>query len=223
MTAAPPPTLCLVTDRRRLCAALGLDLEAGAALIVAQAAAAGAAGITLFQIREPDLPGASLFALARQVCAVAGPSMRVVVNDRADVAVLVGAGVHLRGASIPAARLRRWLPASTWLSAAAHGPGDVRDQVGIDLFVAGTVRPSRSKPATTPLLGFDGLADVVRAAAVPVIGIGGLSADDWPAVRATGAAGMAAVDFFLPRAGESPGQGVQRAAVAWMAATARVD
>jgi len=223
VTPEVAPTLCLITDRRRLCAAVGRSLDAGPGLIADQAEAAVTWGVTIFQIREPDLGGGALLDLVRRVRAIAGGTMRVIVNDRADVAALVGAGLHLRGSSMPVARLRTWLPAATWISAAIHAATDVRAIGEVDLFVAGTVRRSRSKDETAPLLGFDGLADVVRAAARPVIGVGGLSADDWPAARAAGAAGIAAIDFFLPRPGESPGRGVQRAATAWKATTSQTD
>ena len=219
MTAIAPPALCLITDRRRLCASAGRPLAAGPDLLVAQAEAAGACGVTLFQIREGDLGGAALLELAGRIRAVAGEVMRVVVNDRADVAVVLGLGLHLKAASIPEARLRTWLPPATWISAAVHGPADVDGPSGVDLYIAGTVRRSRSKGEAAPLLGYDGLAAVVRAAARPVLGVGGLSAEDWPAARAAGAAGIAAIGFFLPRTGESASQGVQRAASAWKAAT----
>jgi thiamine monophosphate synthase len=57
-----------------------------------------------------------------------------------------------------------------------------------------------------------GLAAVAAAAPVPVVAIGGLSADDWPAVEAAGAVGLAAIGMFLPRRGESVGSAVARAA-----------
>ena len=90
-------TQCLVTDRHRLCP--GAESFAAAhRCLVEQARRAAAAGIDLIHVRERDLESAPLAALVRDVVAVTrGSTMRVVVNDRIDVALVSGAeGVHLR-------------------------------------------------------------------------------------------------------------------------------
>ena len=73
-----------------------------------RAAHAVRAGVDVIQVRERDLPDGELTALVRRI--VAWPpatKTRVMVNDRADVAIAAGAaGVHLRGDSAPASRVR---------------------------------------------------------------------------------------------------------------------
>ena len=71
--------------------------------LVALIGEAARAGVDLIQIREPDLDDRALVTLARAaVAAVRGTPARVIVNDRADVALAAGAaGVHLRGDSMP--------------------------------------------------------------------------------------------------------------------------
>lgn len=219
MTAArpAPPWLQLVTDRRRLCAAAGVPLGDAAALIVAQARAAASAGVSHFQVREPDLDGGALLALATGVRDVAGTRMRVLINDRVDVAVAAGVDAHLRAASLPASRLRSWVPAGLWLSQAVHSADEVRRAGPVDALVAGTVGPTPSKTAGHRVLGIDGLRTLVRATTTPVFAIGGLSALDWPALHQAGAAGLAAIGWFLPRRGESADEAVHRAAAEWAA------
>ncbi len=207
----PRPRVGLVSDRHRLCAAAGYPLSAATALLAAQVEAAGACGVEFFQVREPDLGGAALLALTRELLAVSRGRVRVVVNDRADVAALAGADLHLKGGSLPLARIRSWLPPHTWVSRAVHDPAELPGAAGADALIAGTVRRTVSKPGATRWLGVDGLARLARATAQPVFAIGGVTAADWPALAGAGAAGLAAIGWMLPRPGEDAGTAVARA------------
>jgi thiamine-phosphate diphosphorylase len=206
------PWLVAVSDRARLCDAAGRPPSQAIDLLLAQAAAAAAAGVSAYQVREPDLDAAALLSVVVAVAEIAGDRMRVLVNDRADVAAAAAVGLHLRSDSMPAARIRAWLPPGTWIMRAVHDLDEVAAAGPVDALLAGTVRVSASKPGGRPLLGMAGLAAVAAAAPVPVVAIGGLSADDWPAVEAAGAVGLAAIGMFLPRRGESVGSAVARAA-----------
>ncbi len=96
--AAARPWLIVVSDRRRLCAAAGRPIAEADELLVVQALAAAAGGVAAFQVREPDLEGRALLALVGRLAAT---GVRVLVNDRADVAAAAGVGVHLRASSMP--------------------------------------------------------------------------------------------------------------------------
>jgi thiamine-phosphate diphosphorylase len=205
------PWLLVVSDRARLCAAAGRPARQGVDLLLAQAAAAAAAGVSGYQLREPDLDARSLLSVASALAQIAGDGMRVLVNDRADVAAAAGVGLHLRGVSMPTVRVRAWLPPATWIMRAVHDVDEVSAAGPVDAVLAGTVRVSQSKAGAHRLLGLAGLAAVAAASPVPVVAIGGLRAVDWPAVEAAGAVGLAAIGMFLPRRGESAGDGVARA------------
>jgi len=191
-------TLCLVTDRRLLVPPGASDREASRCL-VAQARHAADAGVDLIHVRERDLEAAALAALVTAVLdAVRGTATRVVVNDRLDVAVGCGAhGVHLRGDSIPVGAARRLVPQAFLIGRSVHSVGEAHDAQGADYLVAGTVFRSESKPENHPLLGIDGLTAVVRAAAAPVLAIGGVTVERFASVSATGAAGVAAIGLFM--------------------------
>jgi len=221
--AAVRPWLFVVSDRRRLCAAAGRPLADAHRLVVAQAGAAAAAGVTAFQVRERDLDALALLALVRDVAAVAAGRLRVLVNDRADVAAAAGVGVHLRADSIAAARLRPWLPNDTWISRSAHDRRELGAVGPVNAVLVGAVRATASKRAGHPLLGDDGLAVLVAAAGVPVVAIGGVSAADWPRLQHAGAAGLAAIGAFLPRSGESVEAAVHRAAGEFAAVVDSLD
>jgi thiamine-phosphate pyrophosphorylase len=208
----PAPRLLVVSSRARLCAAAGMPLTSAPELLEEQVRGAAAAGVEGFQLRERDLDARRLLQLAERLALAAGSTMRLVVNDRADVAVAAGLGLHLRAGSIDAARLRPWLPAGTWVTRSVHGASEAAAAGPVDALVAGTVFETVSKPAGHPVLGLEGLARVVRASPVSVFAIGGMTAARWPQVRASGAAGFAGVGWFLPVRGEGPGQAVVRAA-----------
>jgi thiamine-phosphate pyrophosphorylase len=212
MAGRPRAWLCLVTDRRRLGEAL--DEAARLDALIELVAAAARAGVDLVQIRERDLPARSLLALVRRaVDAVQGTGARVVVNDRVDVAVAAGAaGVHLRGDSPPAPRVRALLPPGALLGRSVHSEREAREAVsagGLDYLVVGTLFATPSKAASTPRLGLEVLARIVGTVRLPVLGIGGISLLTAPAVAETGA-GIAAVGLFLPERGETPAEAAAR-------------
>lgn len=205
--------LCLVSDRRRLAARLGCPVDHAVDLLVAQAGAAAEGGVDLVQIREADLEAAALADLTRRVLArLRGTTARVLVNDRADVALATRAhGVHLKATSIAAWQARAIAPPGWSIGVSVHGLGLERGR-GADYLIAGTIKHTASKPAGHPLLGFDGLHGIAQAApAIPVLGIGGLTLDDVPALRRAGAAGLAGIDVFLPESAAHPEESVHHA------------
>lgn len=156
----------------------------------------------VLQVRERDLEAGDLSALVSDLVALArGSRTRIIVNDRLDVALACGAaGVHLRVNSIPPSAVRRLAPRGFLVGRSVHTPAEAGDVAAeVDYLIAGTVWPTESKPApsATPLLGPDGLAAIVREAVVPVLAVGGVTAERVPQVRASGAAGVAAIGLFM--------------------------
>lgn len=178
--------ICLVTDRRQRSP-------------VEQAGEAAAAGVDLIQIREGDLAAGELAALTTDVVgATRGSATRVVVNDRVDVAVACGAdGVHLRGDSMPAARVRAMTPEGFLIGCSVRERGEaVAAARAADYLIAGTVFPTTSKSGLTVFLGLPGLAAISKAVSVPVLAIGGMSVARSADVAAAGAGGLAAISLF---------------------------
>lgn len=212
----PRPVLCLVTDRRRLAAVSGAPLDTAAALLERQVEGAVEAHVDIVHVRERDLPARDLTALVSRLAALTrGTGTRLLVNDRIDVALAARAdGVHLREDSVAPGRCRGIVPAGWTIGRSVHGPSGVAATLGADFLVAGTVFPTVSKPDTTALLGVEGLAAVVRAAAgVPVLAIGGITGREAPEIGRTGAAGVASIGAFLPKPGEDAVRSVQERAL----------
>jgi thiamine-phosphate diphosphorylase len=195
-------TLTLVTDSRRACPDARTDsaLVTGATRWLADAIDAG---IDRIQIREHALKTSTVCVLARAVVAAAsGTSTQVLINNRADVARVSGAhGVHLRDDGWPAVRVRG-LSALPWMiGRSVHA--DVADAAGVhdlDYLIFGAIFGSAGKPAR----GTAALQAVVASSPLPVVAIGGITAENAGECRSAGASGIAAISLFLPR-GQAPG------------------
>jgi len=181
------PRLVLVTDRR----------AARDGALVPAVRAALDAGLPAVQLREKDLAGRALFALAEELrAATAATGALLLVNDRVDVALAVGAdGVHLPGGGLPVDVARRLLPAGALVGVSTHAPGEA---AGADYAFFGPVWATPSKAAFGPPQGTDALRAAVGAAGdVPVLAIGGVTAARVAEARAAGAAGVAVVAAIL--------------------------
>ena len=203
--------ICLVTDRRRLGAALGLGPREWLDALRAHAVAAASAGVDLIQIREPDVDAAALVPLVRAIAAdIRGTAARVLVNDRVDLAIASGAaGVHLRERSFSVAAARLLGPPGFIVGRSIHHPPAAAVDGTADFFIAGTVLPTPSKPGGA-CMGWQGLADVVRTTVRPVLAIGGIDVPSIPLVAASGAAGIAAIGAFIPEGGQGLAEFVQK-------------
>lgn len=174
--------------------------------LLQQARAAIDAGIDMLQIRERDLEAKDLHDLVKDIVTMAsGSRSRILVNDRLDVAIAAGAaGVHLRADSMRPAVARRVAPPGFLIGRSVHGVEEAVSVAGdVDYLVAGTVWSSESKAGSAeahPPLGVDGLAAIASRVSVPVVAIGGVTIDRVPAVRAAGAAGVAAIGLFMSEA-----------------------
>ena len=150
-----------------------------------------AAEADVIQVRDKDLPARELLELTLRVLSL-GP--KVVVNDRADVALAAGAhGVHLRSNPIPPLEWRRILPPGFLIGVSCHSIEDIREAEGADYVFFSPVFES---PGHGPAAGLEALGRAVRAAAIPVIALGGITSDNAPACIDAGAAGIAGIRLF---------------------------
>ena len=170
--------LVLVTDRH------------GAAVVEA----ALDSGLPAVQLRDKELPGRPLLALAERLrAATARTGALLFVNDRVDVALAAGAdGVQLGTGSVPVEVARRLLPPGALVGVSTHAPGEAATAADFALF-----GPVWETPSKAGAQGAARLGDAVRAAAIPVLAIGGVTAERVPAVRAAGAAGVAVIRAIL--------------------------
>ena len=185
------PRLVLVTDRH---ATGGRDL-------VDVVRAALDAGLPAVQLRDKDLDGGPLFALAERLRAeTAARNALLLVNGRVDVAVAAGAdGVQLGTGAVSVADARRLLPTDALVGVSTHTAAEVAAASGADFAIFGPVYATPGKSAVGPAV----LAAAIRAGSLPVVAIGGIGTAEVPAVRAAGATGVAVIRAIL--AASDPG------------------
>ena len=191
------PRLYLVTDRRAT-AGRSLVEVVRAALAGAPAEARGAVAV---QLREKDLEGRALLALAHELRAVTrAAGAALFVNDRVDVALAVGAdGVHLGGRSLAPSDVARIAPGLA-VAVSTHARGDVelalRQNAAVQFAVFGPIWDTPSKrPHGSPV----GLAALREASAVglPLLARGGVTPARASDCVAAGAAGVACIRAVL--------------------------
>jgi thiamine-phosphate diphosphorylase len=164
------PRLHIVTDDATL-ARPGFVREAEALL------AAGGARIAM-HLRGHATTAARLFEIARSLGAAAARSgTTLLVNDRIDVALCAGVnGVQLGRRSAPVDRARRLLPRGL-IGYSAHSAAEAatagRDTA--DFVIAGAIWPTPTHPGE-PAGGTALLRGIARGVTVPVLAIGGVSA-----------------------------------------------
>ncbi len=177
-----------ITDRRRV-----PDLRAHIAKIVE----AGTAD--WIQIREKDLPAKELYALTSDVVQLARPAgIRVLVNERSDIAIAAGAdGVHLPSHAVSAAVLPRRMPL---IGVSCHNQAELAraQREGASFAVLGPVFAPRSKSSDLPPLGLPEFQHLVRSATIPVLALGGITHANIAECMAAGASGVAGISLFDP-------------------------
>jgi thiamine-phosphate diphosphorylase len=163
-----------------------------------RAAALAAAGpVVALHARGRTLSGAALVALVTRFLALARPpEASVFVNGRADVAKALGAqGLHLGAADYAVPDARRALGSGWqgWVGRSVHSvdAAVLAKEEAADYVIAGNVFETSSHPGR-PAQGLDFVTRVARVG-LPVIAIGGITAERAALVKEAGAYGVAAV------------------------------
>lgn len=190
MKAQPDYSIYLVTDEG--------CLQGRALLDCVREALDG--GVTLVQYRAKTASSAEMYAEALQLKALCDSfKVPLIINDRLDIAMAVGAaGVHLGQDDFPCAAARKILGEDYIIGVSAHNPAEAKAalQSGADYLGCGAVFGTATK-ADVKKLGTEGLTAICREKGLPVVGIGGVTADNYREVRAAGADGAAIVSGIL--------------------------
>lgn len=190
MKAQPDYSIYLVTDEG--------CLQGRALLDCVREALDG--GVTLVQYRAKTASSAEMYAEALQLKALCDSfKVPLIINDRLDIAMAVGAaGVHLGQDDLPCAAARKILGEDYIIGVSAHNPAEAKAalQSGADYLGCGAVFGTATK-ADVKKLGTEGLEAICKAKGLPVVGIGGVTADNYREVRTAGSDGAAIVSGIL--------------------------
>ena len=194
--------LCLVTDRTQT---HGRDLTA----VVGECLAAGLPAV---QVREKDLGAADLAFLCRRIRALTQDRRALlIVNDRVDVALAVGAdAVQRTSTSLPVQDIRAIADKRLRIGVSTHSLEEAveAELKGADWVVFGPVYETPSKRPYGPPQGLQRLERVAAAVQLPVIAIGGITPRRVAEVLGAGARGVAVISAII--AAQSPADATRR-------------
>ena len=161
-----------------------------------------AGGATLIQLREKGLPARNFYQQAKAAIEVAARrGVQLIINDRVDVALAVGAaGVHLGQDDMPPEAARSLLGPNAVIGYSTHNIDQAlaATKLPIDYLAIGPIFPTTSKSDTAPVLGLEGLRTVRRAiGAFPLVAIGGVIHANSREVIEAGADSVAVISALL--------------------------
>ena len=158
-------------------------------------------GVELIQLRDKRATPANLCATARELSDFLAPrSVRFILNDRPDIAAIVGAaGVHVGQDDIPVQDARKICPAPRWVGVSTHNIHQLReaDLTSADYIAVGPVFPTGTKANPDPVVGLEFLKQARQLTKKPLVAIGGITIDTAAEVFRAGADSIAAIRNLL--------------------------
>ena len=158
-------------------------------------------GCRAVQLRDKESAARRLLSTAQELRSITREHGALLfVNDRVDVALAAEAdGVHLGPTDLPVAAVRRWVGESLLVGYSTDDAEVARraQDDGADYLGCGAVFGTRTKDVGDEAIGTARLDAVARAVSIPVVGLGGITPENVPAVAATAAAGAAVVGAVM--------------------------
>ena len=157
-------------------------------------------GVTLVQLREKNVDGGIFLQRAIAVKNLCDKyNVPLLINDRIDVALACqAAGVHLGQDDIPPSAARAILGPDAIIGVSAHSCEEAlaAEKDGADYLGVGAVFPTNSKDDASEV-GLNMLKEIRQISKLPIVGIGGINAQNYTQVRAAGAQGAAIISGIL--------------------------
>jgi len=170
---------------------------AGGRTLADVVAAAVQGGVTCVQLREKQLNTRDFLAQALALKDLLAPhDIPLVINDRIDVALACGAqGVHLGQSDMPVMQARQLLPPDVFIGWSVETLEDVARsaELPVDYLGVSPIFATPTKTDTLPPWGLEGLRQVRRVTALPLVAIGGIHVGNAREVLLAGADGLAVV------------------------------
>jgi thiamine-phosphate pyrophosphorylase len=159
-------------------------------------------GARLIQLREKHVDAREFFAEAEAALRVARRAgVRVIINDRVDIALALGAdGVHLGQDDLPPEAARHILGGGAVIGFSTHNieQAVAAARLPIDYLAIGPIFPTLSKENPDPVVGLDGLRRVRQAVPrLPLVAIGGITLENARETLDAGADSLAVIGALL--------------------------
>jgi thiamine-phosphate pyrophosphorylase len=171
-----------------------LDRFAFDPFIAAEACLEG--GARILQLRHKDFWSRETFHLAHRLATLCRESgARLIINDRADCAMLVGSGLHLGQHDLTPTDARLVVGPHALIGFSAHNPEQMAaaGDEPVDYIAFGPVFPTTSKHRADPVVSVDGLRAARALTLRPLVAIGGITPDNAPDCWSAGANSVAVI------------------------------
>ncbi len=158
-------------------------------------------GARILQFRHKGHFSRAAFEQAERVAAIARRAGALfVVNDRADISMLLDAGLHVGQDDLSPADARRLIGPGRILGFSTHNLAQLAaaGSEPLDYVAFGPVFATRSKLKPDPVVGLAGLAEAKQQARFPLVAIGGITRENAAEVLAAGADSLAVIHDILP-------------------------
>lgn len=178
----------------------------------------GGAGI--LQFRHKGFWSREVFETLEQVAELCQAcAVPLVVNDRADLAKLVGAGLHLGQDDLPPAAARRIVGTEALIGFSTHDEAQLRAaaEEPVDYLALGPIFGTASKANPDPTVGLEGLSKLRPLTTRSLVAIGGITRENARAVLEAGADSVAVIGDLFPEDGD-----IARRVKEWMNLTERI-
>jgi thiamine-phosphate pyrophosphorylase len=154
-------------------------------------------GVELFQYRDKRGSARRIQENSQVLRDRLGPKrVRVIVNDRADIAAMTGAGgVHLGQEDLPVEEVRKICRAPLWVGVSTHNLEQLRaaDATSADYIAVGPIFPTATKANPDPVVGLEFLRAARKITRKPLVAIGGITVESAGDVYQAGADSIAVI------------------------------
>lgn len=159
-----------------------------------------AGGVRLLQYRNKSGNARQILEHGRELKRRLSPSVKLIMNDRADLALAAGFdGVHVGQDDLSPEGARKVVGPSLWLGVSTHSPEQVReaDVTSADYVALGPVFATSSKAKPDPVIGIEGLRWGRTLTAKPLVAIGGITRANCRSVIDAGADAVAVISDLV--------------------------
>jgi thiamine-phosphate pyrophosphorylase len=169
--------------------------------LVEFAAQLSEAGVELMQLRDKRASARKIYAESRALAErFAGSGVRLILNDRPDIAAMIGAGgVHVGQEDLPVEAARAICGSGCWVGVSTHNLAQLREanQTSADYIAVGPIFPTATKENPDPVVGLDFLRFAREETRKPLVAIGGITIQSAADVFRAGADSVAVVRDLL--------------------------
>ena len=158
-------------------------------------------GARILQYRHKAAWTREIFEQAEQIAADChDQGAMFMINDRADIARLIGSGLHVGQDDLAPGDARSLLGPAAFLGYSTHNPDqlDAAASQPVNYVAIGPVFATASKHKPDPIIGLDDLKNWRRRCDRPLVAIGGITRETAPGVFAAGADSIAVIGDLLP-------------------------